>query len=538
MRYLLFLLLIVFSFESFSQDRTLGVFENTTESYNGYTLFSNDRTTYLVDNCGYIINTWESDYTPGQMTYLLENGNLLRCARVNGQFNGGGVGGAFELYSWDGDLLWSYRLSDNLKQSHHDIEPLPNGNFLAIVWTLMTAEEAIAEGRSYDQDIWMERIIEIEMVGTDEANFVWQWSLEDHLVQDVNPMMPNYGVVADNIGKMDFNYIPESDVKTDWVHFNAIDYNKDLDQIAVSTRNFSEIWIIDHSTTTEEAAKAQGGNSDKGGDILYRYGNPQVYDRGGPEDQIFFNQHNVEWVENNPNYEGQMTVFNNNKGPNSSAIERWTPPVNGYDYEAPSLGHSYGPNEVNWTYSETGFFSSRISSAQVLPNDNVLICSGGVGEFFEVTENKELVWRYINPVTSNFGPLDQGQNSGANSTFRVLRYGPDYPAFTNRDLTPTIKIELNPIDDDCMIHDPVGNNDIETDPSVEMISNLVSEKLEVNSESQFDNVFISNINGELLMQTSLNEGVNRIGLSDLSKGIYLLTIRQKDKVSTYKFVKI
>jgi hypothetical protein len=34
---------------------------------------------------------------------------------------------------------------------------------------------------------------------------------------------------------------------------NSIDYNPELDQIAMSVRGNSEVWIIDHGTTTAEA---------------------------------------------------------------------------------------------------------------------------------------------------------------------------------------------------------------------------------------------------------------------------------------------
>src|SRR5690606_15913622 len=93
--------------------------------------------------------------------------------------------------------------------------------------------------------------------------------------------------------------------------FNAIDYNPQLDQIMISTREFSELWIIDHSTTTAEAAGHTGGRSGKGGDILYRYGNPAAYNRGTRADQKFFYQHDAQWIEPGLPGAGNILVFNN-----------------------------------------------------------------------------------------------------------------------------------------------------------------------------------------------------------------------------------
>jgi hypothetical protein len=98
---------------------------------------------------------------------------------------------------------------------------------------------------------------------------------------------PGYGVVTDHPELVDINF---GDTKTDWMHTNSIDYNEKFDQILISVHNFNEIWVIDHSTTTEEAAGHTGGNSGKGGDLLYRWGNPQAYERGTASDQQLFLQ--------------------------------------------------------------------------------------------------------------------------------------------------------------------------------------------------------------------------------------------------------
>src|SRR5207253_9990512 len=54
-----------------------------------------------------------------------------------------------------------------------------------------------------------------------------------------------------------------------------------------------------------------------------------------------------------------------------------------------------------WSYTapkKNDFFSRYISGAQRLANGNTLICSRANGTVFEVTPEKEIVWKYVNPV--------------------------------------------------------------------------------------------------------------------------------------------
>ncbi|MGB0839427.1 MAG: hypothetical protein ACPGXL_04765, partial [Chitinophagales bacterium] len=106
------------------QAQTVGLLQNSMEALNGYTLFSPNGSdnAYLIDNCGYSVNTWETGERPGLSAYLLNNGDLLRTVRENsGTFNGGGIGGGIERYDWAGNLVWEYDLSDNMQHQHHDI---------------------------------------------------------------------------------------------------------------------------------------------------------------------------------------------------------------------------------------------------------------------------------------------------------------------------------------------------------------------------------------------------------------------------------
>src|SRR5262249_17725952 len=102
-------------------------------------------------------------------------------------------------------------------------------------------------------------------------------------------------------------------VRADWLHCNSLSYNAEFDQIMVSSPEFNEIWIIDHSTTTAEAASHAGGRSGKGGDLLYRWGNPRAYRAGTVKDQRLFYQHNAQWIPRGFPGEGHLLVFNNGR---------------------------------------------------------------------------------------------------------------------------------------------------------------------------------------------------------------------------------
>ena len=264
---------------------TIGTVLNTADAYDGYTLFTVDKSTYLINNCGQVVHEWTSDYLYGKSVYILPNGDLLRGEEIqNEDVPIPGIGGRLAIRNWDNELLWSYTFSTETMTSHHDVYPLPNGNILVLLIEKRNREDAIQAGRDPDQLIedflYDEKIIEIEPVGTNEINIVWEWSFWDHLVQDFDETKDNYGDVLMNPQLLDINYMGVSNAKMNWLHVNSIQYNESLDQIVVSSRHMGEFYMIDHSTTKEEAAGHTGGLRGKGGDFLYRWGNPQAYKAG------------------------------------------------------------------------------------------------------------------------------------------------------------------------------------------------------------------------------------------------------------------
>jgi len=499
-----------------------GLVLNDEAAFGGYTLFAPLRstTTYLIDMEGQIVHTWESAQEPGEAVYLLDNGDLLRCAREleNHVFHGGGLGGRVQRIDWDGNAIWEYVYSDEQRCQHHDIAPLPNGNVLMIAWERKTQQEAIAAGRDpallQGDELWPDHIIEVEPNAQDGGEIVWEWHVWDHLIQDHDQTKKNYGIVADHPELIDVNFgatrgpqPPEEvrrrrslgyiggspqrdrgDRRSVWNDTNAIAYDAQLDQIVLTVRGFNEIWVIDHSTTTAEAASHTGGRSGKGGDLLYRWGNPQAYRAGTAADQRLFAPHDAHWIASGLPGEGHLLIFNNGPGrPDgdySSVVEIVTPVDSDGRYVIePAAG--YGPRKPAWRYATArkgDFFSERVSGAQRLANGTTLICSGERGRFFEIDADGRTVWEYINPFGGHgqLPELPPGGPAGVrpgrpsprppglglpprpdrprddespeerprrgnrprqrrgspNAVFRAIRYAPDHPGFCGRHLEP------------------------------------------------------------------------------------------------------
>ena len=436
----------------------------------GYTLFSpqTGRDSYLINNRGQVVNQWHSDYNAGLTGYLTEDGDLVRGGvlrdNVNGTLAAPGASGIIEKFNWEGEKTWSYVYSTNTELSHHDLEVMPNGNVLVMVWEFRSGAESRAAGRNPNKlslgYLLPDVITEVKPTGPTTGEVVWEWKVWDHLVQQYDPTKENYGIVADNPQLIDLNYVSTGPGKganaADWTHNNGIDYNAELDQIMISSREFSEFWIIDHSTTTEEAAGHTGGTYGKGGDLLYRWGNPRAYNGGTRAEQQLFYQHDAEWIEEGKPGAGNVIVHNNGTdrvgGANYTSVDEIVLPYledGSYDLDAKPAT----PVHRNVATPLTGYYSPIISGQTRLENGNTLITNGIKGTMVEATPDGEVVWQYINPVTSPAGPLYQGQQVPgmnvlgipgvqANLVFKAEHYPADYPAFAGREITPSGTVEL------------------------------------------------------------------------------------------------
>ena len=377
------------------------------EVLNGLILFSPyysaSSKTLLISNDQTVFHIWQHEEGPSSIPYLLPDSSIIYPYRVqNPSMLGGGVGGGIQKLKWDGTVIWDYVFSNHEYQHHHDIEILPNGNIILIVWERKSAEEAYAIGRQSIEntlnELWVPALLELE---PETGNIIWEWHIWDHLIQNIDASLFNYGVISEHPELMNINYGSAGGNVgdgADWMHINSIDYNPQLDQIVVSSRNMNEFYIIDHSTTIEEASQHDGGLSGKGGDFLFRWGNPIVYQRGDIYDQKLYGQHDVNWIE--PGYpgDGSLILFNNGRGrPGTeySSIDVITPMMDdSNNYYIPQES-ALLPDDLSWTFHDNkSFYSPRQSGSQRLSNGNTLITIAYSKRIIEVSLEGNIIWDY------------------------------------------------------------------------------------------------------------------------------------------------
>lgn len=509
------------------QDRTVGVFNIDNDVFDGYTLFSPAANTkaYLINECGQVINSWESEYRPGNAVYLSPDGNLYRAGRLNNlQIHAGGGGGIIEKFNWQGEVVWSFEYNSPTYRAHHDFQVLPNGNVLILAWELKTQQESLDNGRNpnllSEEELWPEEIIEVRPEGTNGGEIVWEWHAWDHMIQSFDPNKLNYGNVSEHPEKIDINYIRPGVDGADWQHANSIDYNEDLNQIMLSVLFFDEIWVIDHNTTTEEAAGPKG-------DLLFRWGNPQAYRQGTPEDQKLFGQHNAHWIEPGLPDEGKILIFNNGVNRPEGFISSVVKLDVGNSLSYPmDENNRFLPQDFYWEYrseNPTDFYSRFVSGSHQLANGNMFITDGAHGTFFEIDSEGNEVWRYVSPVTI-FGVAEQGQivtnpvGEGTNVVFRATKYPINYSAFTGRNMSANQPIEIDSDILFCLRRDIINTEDVEVSIFPNPTSNFITV---TNYKGPYD---IFSMTGQLVKTGNISAENNEVKLLNLNKGLYLLKL--------------
>ncbi|HAP69481.1 MAG TPA: hypothetical protein DCR04_07105, partial [Flavobacteriales bacterium] len=274
----------------------------------------------------------------------------------------------------------------------------------------------------------------------------------------------------------------------DWFHTNGVDYNEELDQIAFTARYLSEFFIIDHSTTTAEAAGHTGGNAGMGGDILYRWGNPDNY--GAPGTQVIpAAVHDVRWVKTGRPYAGYLQIFNNEGNNGNSTVDAINPPLNGYNYDL-TAGQQYQPS--TYTLRHNCLESSDGQSASDrMSNGNIFVCPADE-YMYEVDDQDNVVWQYA---------------AGPKKAFRYECNHPGIVALVGIDPSCSVTVIENAESESIAIYPnpSEGIFNISGIPADETISNIMTHDL-------------------LGKEVYGVQGSNTIDLARNSNGFYFITI--------------
>ncbi len=405
----------------------------SSEVFDGYLLTAPiySKKTYLINNQRQVVHTWESDYSQALGTYLLEDGTMLRSTRASTRpaWIRGGYHGRIERVDSDGDILWEFEYFNKTRGLHNDIEPLPNGNILMITFERKTQQQALNAGMNpkyINNEFYVDGIIEVKPTGKTTGEIVWEWNVWDHLIQDYDESKENYGIIKDHPELIDINLGFRRFFIPDYAHLNSLDYHEEWDQILVSARMLNEIFVIDHSTTTEEAAGHNGGRYGKGGDLLYRWGNPFNYRHGSKDDQQLFAQHDVEWIPDGYPGQGHITIYNNGwdrPGIDYSSVMEIIPPVNQTGHYDKKPNQPFAPAHPLWTYISPFSYllqSDICGTIIALKNGHFIIGTGYGGEvLFELNDQKDVIWWYLNPY-----PIPVRR---INPIFQTQFYPADYP---------------------------------------------------------------------------------------------------------------
>jgi hypothetical protein len=295
--------------------------------------------TLLISKDGRITHTWTAP--PGYSAYwgeLLNSGNLLLgCVTGHERWSMGGSIGAVVELAWSGEMVWQYE-NPNL---HHDHCRLRNGNTLVLGRRLLGRHylERIRGGLPNTEFPDGSVVCDFIREVTPAGKAVWEWHAEDALTPEFDILCP-------------------LDLRREWTHCNSVKELSD-GNILVSFRNTSTVAIIQRESGAVSWRLASGLTS---------------------------HQHDPNFLPN-----GNLLVFDNGEhrpgaAPRSRIIEIQPDSV-----------------EVDWEYlgsPEDSFFSPRVGGVQRLFNGNTLIAEGRSGRIFEVTQQKQIVWEYLNPFAT------------------------------------------------------------------------------------------------------------------------------------------
>ena len=353
--------------------------------YKGFTLFTPQwgDMAWLIDMNGMVVHYWKMNNPTSNHCVLTEEGTLF--------WHGRGESAIKELPSngtelvevdWNGNEIWRY----DDPYLNHDFKLLDNGNILLLRYCDIpeNIQKSIKGGvpgtEAENGKIYGVSIHEI----TRKKEIVWEWYNYEHLSLEKDMEDP-------------------LDPRNVWGYTNSIDVFPNGDPL-ISIRHFNTIARIDK----------------KSGDIIWRW---------GPE-HLVGHPHSANVLENK-----NVLLFDN--GLHRKPFKKGDPPDAGSALEASRIIElNPETDEIEWYWIDPRhlIYTSICGSAQRLPNNNTMFCESKKGIIYEVTYEKEIVWKYASPfVIPRPSYFDWTE---VKIIFKAHRYGVDFKGFKGRNLDP------------------------------------------------------------------------------------------------------
>ena len=390
------------------------------KTWNGYTLFdgADDKGVTLIDMNGNILRRWPE--LAGMGPFRMLPGGYVMGGDVERTPYQESV--ALIEYDWDGNEVWRFDRMDMVagptsnddeetdesapavwaSRQHHDWqrEGNPIGYYSPELLpkatggnTLILAHKNVTNLNVSDKRLEDDYIYEVSWDG----EILWEWLASDH-IDEMGFSQDARNAIYRSVG---FNNARQS---ADWLHVNSANYlgpNKWYD--AGDERFHPDHIMISSRTANIIAIIARDGS------IVWRMGPDYTESEPLAELGQIIGQHNPHIIPQGLPGAGNLLVFDNGgKGGYGSANPARPNGTNALTRDS-SRVLEINPLtfEVVWEYSIDSFtesfqfYSWYVSNAQRLPNGNTMINEGMNGRFFELTEDKELVWEFVSPFVSD-----------------------------------------------------------------------------------------------------------------------------------------
>ncbi len=243
---------------------------------------------------------------------------------------------------------------------HHDVIPLPNGNFMAIS---IEAREIFYPADNQDHYVVGDFLVEFTPSGV----IAWSWSALDHL--DPQRKRADF----DNTFYPIFSPTTGEQAK-DWSHGNGVIYVPEDDSFIFSMRHQDWVIKIDHKT----------------GDVVWKLGDEGDFSLSG--DHWFFHQHSPELQP-----DGSLLLFDNGVGDPNRDSSLWTTRPMRLVLDTQTMEAT-----IDWVDGHEQYLSLIAGDIDRLSNGNYLILDSTITDSVTMPFPSRSRIREVNPETGEW----------------------------------------------------------------------------------------------------------------------------------------